>query len=481
MCGSDLPSGHGPTILGVMDSGGSFTEGGLPDEENDGSDGLPSRGWLPPDDRLWLHPSEMAKCADADDLPPASPVPTPAPDLVESFDGLAALDDLPTFDKLSRASARGDRPQLVGAGRGTGAHPRTAGIVSVAAVVVAVAMVVLMTDRITAANRSTPALTAATTSLTTAVTPTSQLQATMSDVRASLVGLVVSRHGSQHLETGVAMAPGNLVVTADAAVAGATGIVAVTAQGRRMPAKLLGTDSTSGVSVVQVHGRVDPARFSTARPQTGELAITECLCQSASAEVTNAPLTPTVVFGRIEAVGVGDDDSGSSSRSTDRDTGAPAGARGLIDTVEADYAPVTADAWGDVLVNGNGQVAGILAGRTHHAGRRLDVFVPGWLAEKVAATLAVDHRIVHGWLGVTGSSEHGSCGAVVDSVIAGAPAQHALVPGDVVVGVDGRPVCNWSELQASLYVVPPDQTVDLSVDGRSGSRTVAVQLSPSPS
>jgi len=447
-----------------MDSGGSFTEGGLPEDHDDGSDELPSRGWLPPDDRLWLHPSEMAKRFD-------------------SAPSAGRPEDLVPLPKSGPLDAQADAEALSTIRSSTLApttHRRSADLFNLAAIVVAVAMVVLMADHVTNVGRATPTLTAATTSLTTAVTPTSQVQTTMTDVRSSLVGLVVTRHGSKHLETGVAMAPGNLVVTTVPAVAGATSVIAVTSQGRQLPATVVGSDRVSGVSVIRVQGRVDPAHFATTPAQTGELAMTECLCQSTGGG-SAVPHAPTVVFGRIEAVGVGDDDIDGPSPHAETERSGTDGAANLIDTVEADYAPLTSGELGSVLVNGEGQVAGVLAGHTRSDGRQVDVFVPGWLAEKVAHQLVATHRVVHGWLGVTGSSERGGCGAVVDSVIAGAPAQHALVPGDVVVSVDGRQICNWSELQASLYVVPPEQTVDLSVDGPDGSSTVAVRLSPSPS
>ncbi|MDA8072316.1 MAG: S1C family serine protease [Actinomycetota bacterium] len=514
-----------------MRHGGPFAEGGNPDDLGDGGDELPLRGWVPPDDRLWRHPSELDEAEDllagTDDGPPTGdaddvglggidlggigfdetglevhgllgdPTATGAPGARRSRSGSAG-----TARRYSRRPSA--TPQSV--------HRQPPAVLGLAAVVMAVAMVVFVADRLAVTHRTGSALTADATSLTTDVIPASQVAATVASVRSSLVGLVVTRRGHAQVETGVAMTPGDLVVTSLRAVAGASKIVAITPKGRRLPARLLGSDPTSGVSVVRVRGRVAPARFADSRAQAGQLAIAECLCQTAAPAKRPDVLKPTVAVARVEAVGVGDGNSASAgsgpvpgNRSTGPATGSSAfgavtpsdprgptvprsgsdrhdttAVHGLLDAVESDYAPLAPDPWGSVLVNGNGQVAGILASRTENHGERFDVFVPGWLADTVASRLARDHRVVHGWLGVTGATDPTSCGAVVKSVLPGAPAEQVLTPGDVVSAVDGRAVCNWSELQAALYVISPGQPVHLSVDDAGRRRSVTVQLSASP-
>lgn len=551
-----------PLSSGSMRHGSPFAEGGKPDDQGDDGDDLPLRGWLPPDDRLWRHPSELADIAhpaagagDSQDSQDDGGIGLGDLGLSEiglgdlglddlglsdasraELEGFGAVDDLSVGDLSAGDLSMGDlsvgdhSARARGLGHGHGGHghrastmPRSAHrqlpvMLSLVAVVMAVTMVVFVADRLAVTPRTSSALTAEATSLTTEVIPASQVAATVASVRSSLVGLVVTRRDHAEVETGVAMAPGDLVVTSVPAVAGASKIVAITPNGRRVPATLVASDSTSGVSVIRVAGRVTPAHFADSRARAGQLAITECLCQSTAPAKASPVLKPTVAVARVEAVGVGDTDSDSDSsgpavgsvpvRHRRSVTGGPVvgsdttatsepgpptaphvptsghdaatPVHGLLDAVESDYAPLAPNPWGSVLVNGDGQVAGILASRTETHGKRLDVFVPGWLADTVAALLARDHRVVHGWLGVTGATTPRVCGAVVMSVLPGAPAQKTLAPGDVVTAVDGRSVCNWSELQAALYVISPGRPVDLSVDDAGHEQSITVQLSASP-
>lgn len=395
--GSDL--GTGDPCVGALDDLG-LDEGGLP-----------LRGWVPPDDRLWLHPSEIAKRATTPDIA---------------------------------------RPETHRTGRRA---PATA--VATAAVAVAAVLLLLVVDGIPGQGGSQASV--ASTSLTNALVPAPAVAALTSRLSHSLAGLVVQRQGSDTMATAVAMTPGDLLVTSASAVRGASHLTAVTPGGHRVPAHLVGSDATSGVAVLRVAAHLTPARFA-GQLSAGELAMIDCLCDSPS---TSNP-SPTVTVARVDAVGV---QPGHQ----------------LLDTIEADH--VRQASWGTVLTDSSGSVKGILDSRaTTSGGERTDLFIPGWLASAVAQQLATAHRVVHGWLGVTGSGQSAGCGsgAVVQSVLPDGPAHQALSPGEVVVAVDGRPVCDWAELQASLYVVPPDQQVDLQVVSPHGASTVAVALSPTP-
>lgn len=435
-----------------MDRGGPFTEGDFPDDAGEGSDEdpLPLRGWVPPDDRLWLHPSEVAKLAGSH---PAGS------ELAGSHD--AELVDAELADaELAGLGARAGESSA--GGRARGKRPEQARrsrltTLSVAMVTAAVVLLVLVVER--GPGAPTTSLPVSTTSLATALVPSAALSSVTARLSRSLVGLVVRRSSGTATATGTAMAPGDLVVTAASAVDKATSITAVSPSGQRLHARVLGSDPTSGVAVVKVNGKLDPARFGN-DVIAGQLAMTACVCSRAT-DVLAGHLAATMALARVDAVGV-----------------RPASQPKLLDAIETGR--VRSDGVGSVLTDSNGRVDGVLAGRITGRGNGIDMFVPGWLAAGVAQQLANQHRVIHGWLGVTAVSVPGTCGAQVVSVVPGTPAQHTLVPGDVVVAVDGRPVCDWAELQASLYVVAPDQPVDLQVVEPSGATTVAVALSGSP-
>ncbi|MDA8267756.1 MAG: S1C family serine protease [Actinomycetota bacterium] len=437
-----------------MDRGGSFTGDGAP--EDAGDEDVALRGWLPPDDRLWRHPSELGK-ADADPI-----------DLASRHVAPRGLERSGGGGRVWRAAAGGGRPTTV-----SGRHPATA-VVGAAAIVLAVALVVLVADRPSVSTaRPTSVLAANATSLTTAVAPAPRVQASMTQVRRSLVGLVVTQ-GHQHpmLVTGVATAR-RLVVTAAAALGRSTHLTAILPDGRRLPASVVATDAHSGVAVVAIDQPVTPATFAGRTMAAGDLAMTECLCGSTPGGATGTAgttaLTAAVALAQIEAVGTSGTGAG------------PGNTQPLLDVIEADHVQFRQDSWGGVLVDGSGQVAGILDAQTTASGERMDVFVPGWLAQRVAAQLARAHRVVHGWLGITGADAPGTCGgATVLGILPGAPVNGVLAPGQNVVAVDGHQICTWPELQAALYVDSPGQAVALRVAGPGGTRTVAVTLSASP-
>jgi S1-C subfamily serine protease len=414
---TDLSEPQGAAILGSMDHGDPLTEGAFPDEPGEGDEepigDLPLRGWVDPDDRLWLHPSEVAKLAGA------------GPSMARSGS--------------SSPSRRRSGRTLVGAA-------------------LVVALLAAAAVKLPLSSGPSP-LPVNTTSLTTAVFPAAAVRAVAARLGSSLVGLVVDRGQHQTMVTGAVIHPGNLVVTGLAAVQNASVVRAVAASGRRMAASVVGTDPTTGVAVVRVSGKLPPAQFADDL-DPGQLALTECLCAHAA---TNPSMpAATVGMARVQAVGV-----------------QPGGPHRILDALEADG--TRHDTVGSVLADGQGHVAGILESKTAVGGSRLDVFVPGWLASAVAEQLATGHRVVHGWLDVTGESVRGGCGAKVLDILTGGPANQALESGDVIVAVDGRPVCTWAQLQADLYVIAPDEPVELQLDTPNGSTTVAVALSSSPS
>ena len=74
-------------------------------------------------------------------------------------------------------------------------------------------------------------------------------------------------------------------------------------------------------------------------------------------------------------------------------------------------------------------------------------------------------RVTHGWLGLEGVTAKGRPAGVRVETLAtnSALAEAGVVPGDLIVSLDGTPVTSLDELQAHLYVLQPGTHVRLGV------------------
>ena len=444
-----------------MDGGGSQTFGDPPEEpgagrpadtgasegvapfgDPDWPDELPMRGWVAPDDRLWLHPSELAKRAAGGGSPHSGHV-------------------------RSRSSA--------GAVGAVGAAAVAAAVVAVFALSNAGAPISPTLGP--GGSPGVPAVSAAAATVTSLATEAPAVPGPGTDarimqrVRASLVQLIGTRSGSPAAVTAAVMPGGSVAVTAASVVAGMTGLEAVTFDGRKVPAHLVANDPYAGVALVDLGATLPPAAFADEPVWPGESAYEACLCggQPAGASGSMQSQPATVV---------------SVGTAATMEDGQP-----LLDTIGA--APALGQpAAGGVLIDGAGRVIGISEGvlpdqldaEAGSAAPPASVFVPSSLALAVANRMVGTAPMTHGWLGITAANAPGGeCGAQVVSVMPGSPAAAARITvGELVVAVDDRAVCSLADLQERLYVTDPGQQVRLDVESATGTHTVSAWLTPLP-
>jgi putative serine protease PepD len=408
-----------------VEGSGPFNFGEFQDDPDDSAPDadVPPPAWLPPEDRLWRHPSEVARHGHPQGASAfiTAPVPTP----------------------------RRERRFAV-----------TAGVVGVAAVATAV-VVALTVMNAPGGTSSTPNVTPAqeTSFVTDPVVAgiTSPLVDRMVDaLRPSLIEISpVSGSGSAHM-TGIVLAGGDLAVTSAAAVGRATRVDIVTSTGERRQVRVLGSDAHSGIAVVSTGGGLTPAPFADAGVEPGELAIAACLCGSAVA---------AAAVGEVRKVGT----------ATTLSSGT-----GLVDTIEADM-PLGPAPLGGVLLDGQGQVVGVLDARVRTTSGRTGVFVPASLAVAVGHELATSHKVDHGWLGIKCTDAPDGGGARITAIMAGSPAATAgLHQGDIVEAVDSHPVDSLADLQASLYTSPPGTPVSLMLMRSGQDMMTTMTLAGSP-
>jgi S1-C subfamily serine protease len=406
--------------------GGSFLFGDPPDDaegpEPGGDPDAPLRGWLPPEDRLWRHPSELA----------ASPSPA----------------------RAGRSGVLTGRWAAV-----------TAGVVG-AAVVATVAVAV--TGPRTTTGRHASTLAATETSLvggpsapasgvfssTTAVAAAPDVTEIASAMRSSLV--VIRPIGDTRTASGVILPGGRLVLSA-AGVAGSAGQVDVVgADGRHHDGQVLGSDARAGVTVIRLADALVGAQFADEKVDPDEVAVTACLCSGAT--------ETAVAIGTVREVGTSAVEDGATS---------------LVDAIEAAM-PMAHMAKGAVLLDSRGVVIGILDQSKSSGADTVGYFVPSALAMGIAGELSQFHHVTRGWLGVV-CSDASPGGALVADVLPASPAARAgLETGDVVEAVDDHVIGSLADLQARLYTAPPGTHLELTVlhDGAVQSVPVTVGTTP---
>jgi S1-C subfamily serine protease len=240
--GRATPIGRRPPLASITVDSGPFGLGDFPDDfEPEETDLVPpARGWLPPEDRLWRHPSEIGHAA--------------------------------------QAAAQG-HPGL----RWTAL---AAGAASVA-VVTALSMAVT--------GGSTHTLRATDTSVAVGPDVVKMVDA----VAPSLVALVPAGSGDHERATGAVLPGGELVVTAATAMAEGEHLTVVSGSGRRLPGVVTGVDDRAGIAVVRLTQRLSAGSFADETVTPQQLAVAACRCGSPTA--ASAP--PDVALGMIRTVG----------------------------------------------------------------------------------------------------------------------------------------------------------------------------------
>ncbi|MGH9079909.1 MAG: S1C family serine protease [Acidimicrobiales bacterium] len=413
------------------------------DERWDDADGEGMRGWIPPDDRLWRHPSESGP-------PPAgSSAPGSAP---------------------GRAGGR-PRPVPWIAGGATAC---------VLLALVATGLVIMTTGSSDQGRAGSRAEAAALTGEPTTEPGVGQMpdaaaiDGMVSIARPSLVALKIDAPGGTTVGTGIVTESGGIIVTASRLVSGAKTITVVEANGSVASAGVVGTDESSGLAVLRIADDLPAVSFDTDDPATDSVAVAMALEPGLR---TASPPSVKVYAGSVASAGR---TTGSQS-TTD-----------MFSASEVD-APLAGDDIGCPLLDAGGQVFGMLEGTKQAGGSTTADFLPAEVVLGVAQQLVSSGQVDHGWLGVEASDAGATDpvahtattvattmpvdGARLDAVDGNSPAAAVgLHAGDVIIGIDGSPVHSKSELETRLYPDAPGTALDLRFVRDGTTMTASVVL-----
>ena len=274
--------------------------------------------------------------------------------------------------------------------------------------------------------------------------------------------------------TGIILNSSGRILTNNHVIDGATAIrVTVESTGTSYPAKVVGTDATDDVAVLQLAGAsgLTPASLATSSAAVGD-SITA---------VGNAGGTGTLsaATGSVTALDQSITTAAEGSSSSERLTG----------LIETDANVVAGDSGGP-LVNAAGTVLGIDTAASAGSADVTGYAIPIGHAISVAADIVAGKDTADitlgypAFLGVSVSPRASATGggAVLGQVIPGTPAASTgLAAGDTITAVDGTSIGSASELTSTLRGHRPGDSVKITyTDANGAGHSVRVTLTTGP-
>jgi S1-C subfamily serine protease len=281
--------------------------------------------------------------------------------------------------------------------------------------------------------------------------------------------------------TGMVLTSTGEILTNNHVIDGSTKItVTVVDTGKTYTAKVVGTDPTDDVAVIQLQGASGLKTISTAKASS--VSIGDPVVAVGNAGGRGG--TPSVAAGSVvalnQAITATDDNGGNAER--------------LVDLIQVDAAIESGDSGGP-LANANGEVIGMNSAAevsgtrfrsdgTSTAGYAIQIEKALSIASQIEAGKASStiHLGLPAFLGVqmanTGGTGRGSrttvpasAGALIAGVEPGTPADSiGLGAGDTITSVNGQAVTSASGLTTALQASHPGDQVSIAWTDSSGSQ-----------
>jgi serine protease DegQ len=280
-----------------------------------------------------------------------------------------------------------------------------------------------------------------------------RIPAIVRDVEPSVVAVLSRGGGGEGEGSGVIVREDGLIVTNAHVVEDAGALEVAFASGDREPAELIAADARVDLALLRIaRNDLPAARFSTRTPVVGELAI---------------------------AVGnpLGFENSATAGIVSGLNRSIPSGGLtpALVDLIQTDAA-ISPGNSGGALVGPDGQVIGLNVAYLPPEARAVSIgfAIPARRVEDAIDELLSEGRVREAFLGVVmtplspeiaeqfGIDAEG--GAIVDQVAPGSPADDAGIgPGDLLVGVNGRPIEGVEQVLGALRRSREGDVLRLSV------------------
>lgn len=260
--------------------------------------------------------------------------------------------------------------------------------------------------------------------------------------------------------SGFFISPDGYIVTNNHVVENATDIKVVLKDERELPAKVIGRDENTDLAVIKVEGKGFPfVNFeNSAKPRVGDWVI---------AIGNPFGLSTTATAGIISAYA--------------RNIGET-----FVDYIQID-APINRGNSGGPTFDVYGRVIGVNTAIFSPSGGSVGIgfAIPAETADNITKQLMNGGKITRGYLGATiqpvtpeiaeSVGIPGKKGALVAELVPGGPAQKAgVMPGDVVLDVNGHPVKDSTDLTRQVAGSHTGDTLNLNI--LRGGKQITVQV-----
>ena len=270
------------------------------------------------------------------------------------------------------------------------------------------------------------------------------------------------------LGSGVIVDPSGIVLTNAHVVERASEIEAVTADGKKHKAKVVGVDRRTDLAVLKLQGG-GPYPAATLG-DSDKLKVGDWVLAIGSP----FGLQQTVTAGIISAKG--------------RSIG-----QGLFDDFLQTDAAINPGNSGGPLVNMSGEVVGINSAILSRSGGNVGIgfSIPVNMAKRIYTELAARGKVTRGWLGVSiqpltpelakGFGLREAKGVLISDVVQDSPAERAgIAAGDIVTEFDKKKVDSPQDLQKAVAATAPGKGVPVKVWRDKTEKTLEIKIGETP-
>lgn len=282
--------------------------------------------------------------------------------------------------------------------------------------------------------------------------------------RSGVVSITTGAGPTTGAGTGVVIDDDGHILTNEHVVSGAQGVTVELADGRTETGRVLGTDPSTDLALLQVDvpaAELEPIPLG----DSAELAVGD----------------PVLAIG--DPFGFEGSASEGIVSGLGRTIEAPNGFS-ITGAIQTDAA-VNHGNSGGALLNADGELIGIpaqIAASGVDGNVGVAFAVPSSTAKDVVATLSEGGEVDHAWLGVSTEDVASRGGARLTGLVGGGPGEDGgLRCGETITAVGDAAVADSADLQEAVDAAAPGERVDIALTGEdSGERTAAVTLGERP-